>query len=327
MKCLVVPAFMSLVFLACIERVQGQPSSAVGLTERPVTLVVPFAAGGGSDILARLLAEKLRPLLKQTVIVDNKPGANGLIASQFVEKSKPDGYTLMLGSNSTHVIAPLLLPDKGAGEAFRKKFALISIVADTPLVLAVGEQSTFRDLKEFIVSGTKELTFGTFGVHSSPHLMGALLAAQSGARLVHVPYKGSAPAVTDLLSGQISSVFLTVAALSSYIDARHVRALAVTGRERVATLPDVPTFGECGVAGLENPGWFAIFAPANLPDQVAAYLREKLREALSQPDMRARLRELGLQDAQLTPASEAQVWDESVTRTREILQRTGLDLN
>jgi tripartite-type tricarboxylate transporter receptor subunit TctC len=106
-----------------------------------------------------------------------------------------------------------------------------------------------------------------------------------------------------------------------------VRALAVTGRERVATLPDVPTFGECGVAGLENPGWFAIFAPANLPDQVAAYLRERLREALSQPDMQPKLRELGLQDAKLTPASEAQVWDESVTRTREILRRTGLDLN
>jgi len=327
MKCLLVPAFMSLIFLACVERVQGQPSSAVGLTERPVTLVVPFAAGGGSDILARLLAEKLRALLKQTVIVDNKPGANGLIASQFVEKSKPDGYTLMLGSNSTHVIAPLLVPDKGASEAFRKKFTLISIVAETPLVLAVDEQSAFKDLKEFIVPGTKELTFGTFGVHSSPHLMGALLAAQSGARLVHVPYRGSAPAITDLLSGQISSVFLTVAAISSYLDSRHVRALAVTGRERVATLPSVPTFGECGVAGLENPGWFAIFAPANLPDEIAAHLREKVQEVMSQPDMQVKLRELGLQDAKPTTATEAQVWDESIAKTKEILRKTGLDLN
>ena len=327
MKRLVVPALMSLVFLACVERVQGQPNSAVGLTERPVTLVVPFSAGGGSDILARLLAEKLRVLLAQSVVVDNKPGANGLIASQFVEKSKPDGYTLVLGSNSTHVIAPLLLPDKEAGEAFRKKYTLISIVAETPLVLAVNEQSTFKDLKEFLVPGTTELTFGTFGVHSSPHLLGALLAAQSGARLVHVPYRGSAPAVTDLLGGQISSVFLTVAAISSYIGSGHVRALAVTGRERVVTLPNVPTFGESGIAGLENPGWFAIFAPANLPDQIAAYLREKLQEVMSQPDVQAKLRELGLQDARLTTATEAQVWDESIARTRDILSKTGLDLN
>jgi tripartite-type tricarboxylate transporter receptor subunit TctC len=157
--------------------------------------------------------------------------------------------------------------------------------------------------------------------------MGALLAAQSGARLVHIPYRGSAPAVTDLLSGQISSVFLTVAAISSYLDSRHVRALAVTGRERVAALPDVPTFAECGVAGLENPGWFAIFALANLPDEMAAHLREKVQEVMSQPDMQVKLRELGLQDAKLTAATDVQVWDESIVRTREILRRTGLDLN
>ncbi|MBR0843251.1 tripartite tricarboxylate transporter substrate binding protein [Bradyrhizobium liaoningense] len=327
MKRLLALVFISVALLACVERAQGQPSSTVGLTERPLTMVVPFAAGGGSDVLARLLAEKLNALIKQAVIVDNKPGANGLIASQFVENSKPDGYTLMLGSNSTHVIAPLLLPDKVTGEQFRKKFTLISIVAETPLVLAVDGKSAFKDLQEFIVPGSKELTFGTFGVHSSPHLMGALLAAQSGARLVHIPYKGSAPAITDLLGGQINSVFLTVAAISSYVESGHVRALAVTGRERVATLPDVPTFGERGIAGLENPGWFAIFAPANLPDQIVSYLRAKVREAMSHSDMQAKLRELGLQDAKLTTASEVQVWDESIARTKDILTRTGLDLN
>ena len=327
MKGLLVAGFVSLAFLGFIECVQGQPSSAVGMNERPVTLVVPFAAGGGSDILARIVADKLRSVIKQTVIVDNRPGANGLIASQFVEKSKPDGYTLMLGSNSTHVIAPLLQPDKEAGETIRKKFALISMISGTPLVLAVSEQSAIKDLKQFLSQSDKELTFGTFGVHSSPHLMGTLLAAQSGARLLHVPYKGSAPAVTDLLSGQISSVFLTIAAISTYVESKHIRALAVTGTKRVATLPDVPTFQERGIEGLENPGWFAVFAPANVPAPVAAYLREGVREIMSQPDMQTKLQELGLQDARPLADREAAVWSESIVSTKAILRKTGLDLN
>lgn len=327
MKGLLVAGFVSLAFLGSIDGAQGQPGSAVGMNERPVTLVVPFAAGGGSDILARIVADKLRSVIKQTVIVDNRPGANGLIASQFVEKSKPDGYTLMLGSNSTHVIAPLLQPDKEAGETIRKKFTLISMIAGTPLVLAVSEQSAIKDLKQFLSPSDKERTFGTFGVHSSPHLMGTLLAAQSGARLLHVPYKGSAPAVTDLLSGQISSVFLTVAAISTYVESKHIRALAVTGTKRVATLPDVPTFQESGVEGLENPGWFAVFAPASVPAPVAAYLREGVREVMSQPDTQAKLQELGLQDARPFADRETAIWAESIVSTKAVLRKTGLDLN
>lgn len=294
---------------------------------RPVTLVVPFAAGGGTDVLARLVADKLGTAVKQTVLIDNRPGANGLVASQFVEKAKPDGQILMLGSNSTHVIAPLLLPDRAAADAMRSKFKLVAILAGTPLVLAVNATSEYKTLEQFLNRKDVELTFGTFGVHSSPHLMGALLASRTGVRLVHVPYKGSAPAVTDLLGGTINSVFLTVAGISSFVEGKQLRALAITGKERLASLPDVPTFQERGIAGLENSGWFAIFAPAGLPDGIAADLREKIGAIMRQPEMRDKLRELGLQEMTTASGQETEVWNESWINTSEILKQTGLHLN
>ncbi|MGY2907891.1 Bug family tripartite tricarboxylate transporter substrate binding protein [Bradyrhizobium sp. URHC0002] len=317
-----------LALLACkAADVQAQIASESPLGERPLALVVPFAAGGGTDILARLIGDRLRALTGKTIVIDNKPGANGLIASQFVEKSMPDGHTLMFGSNSTHVIAPLLSTDRNAMDEVRRKFVLISIIARTPLVLAVNENSRFRDLNQFLAQLNAELTFGTFGVHSSPHLMGALLATQRGLRLVHVPYKGSAPAVTDLIGGTIDSVFLTVAAVSSYVEAKQLRALAVTGTQRVSLLPDVPTFQEAGVGGLENDGWFAVFAPAGTPGNIVVYLRSKLAEVMAEPGMQAKLQELGLQDAGVMSGRETDSWDKSVTLTQDILRKTRIDMD
>lgn len=203
----------------------------------------------------------------------------------------------------------------------------MAILAGTPLVLAVKESSEYKTLEQFLAKKDTELTFGTFGVHSSPHLMGALLASRTGLRLVHVPYRGSAPAVTDLLGGIINSVFLTVAGISSFIEGKQVRALAITGTERLATLPDVPTFKERGVAGLENSGWFAIFAPAHLPESVTADLREKIDGIMRELDMRGKLRELGLQEVTIAPGKEMAVWNDSWTNTGEILEQTGIHLN
>jgi len=328
MRRLIVAAVSCFALLACkVADAQAQIASAPPLSERPLTLVVPFAAGGGTDILARLIGDRLRALTSKTVVLDNKPGANGLVASQFVEKSRPDGHTLMFGSNSTHVIAPLLSTDKNAMDAVRQKFVLISIIARTPLVLAVNENSKFRDLDQFLTQSNAELTFGTFGVHSSPHLMGALLAAQRGLRLVHVPYRGSSPAVTDLIGGTLDSVFLTVAAVSSYVEAKQLRALAVTGTQRVSLIPDVPTFQEVGVGGLENDGWFAVFAPAGTPENVVVYLRSKLVEVMAEPGMQAKLQELGLQDAGVMSGKETDSWDKSVALTQDILRKTRIDMD
>jgi tripartite-type tricarboxylate transporter receptor subunit TctC len=323
---LVVVALAALSLCGFHDQARAQAAPAGFAPAHPVTLVVPFAAGGGTDVLARLIADRLGAEVKQTVIVDNRPGANGMVASQFVEKAKADGETLMLGSTSTHVIEPLLQPDRNAAEAMKGKFTLVAIVAGTPLVLAVNESSKYKTLEQFL-KAKNELTFGTFGVHSSPHLMGALLASRTGVQLVHVPYKGSAPAVSDLLSGTIDSVFLTVAGISSFVEAKQLRALAITGKERLASLPDVPTFQESGVPGLENSGWFAIFAPANLPEPITADLREKIGAIMRQPDMRSKLRELGLQQMTIAPGKELEVWNESWTTIADILERTGIHLN
>ncbi|HEY8333972.1 MAG TPA: tripartite tricarboxylate transporter substrate binding protein [Tardiphaga sp.] len=323
-----VSGLISLFLLAFTPAANAQSTPPSPLPKRAITLVVPFAAGGGTDILARLVARKLEASLQQTVIVDNKPGANGVIASQFVERAAPDGTTVMLGSNSTHVIAPLLSPEKGALEATRNNFAMVSILAVTPLVLAVSEKSPYGNLDQFI--NTKQpggLTFGTFGAGSSAHLMGALLAAKQGMKLLHVPYKGSTAAITDLLGGTIDSVFLTAAAISTYVDAKQVRALAVTGTERVGSLPEVPTFKERGISGFENGGWFAMFAPAKTPDNVVAFLNAELHKIMAEPDIQARFPDLGLQKRDATLKEDKALWDESISHMQDVIKQTKIDLN
>lgn len=297
------------------------------LPKKTITLVVPFSAGGGTDILARLVARRLEASLQQPVIVDNKPGANGLIASQFVERAIPDGSTLMFGSNSTHVIAPLLSADKKAAEATRGNFAMVSILAVTPLVLAVAEKSVFQNLDQFLAAKQpSELTFGTFGAGSSAHLMGALLAAKRGIKLLHVPYKGSTAAVTDLLGGSIDSVFLTIAAISTYVDAKQVRPLAVTGSERVAAFPDVPTFKERGISEFENSGWFAVFTPARTPSPTVAFLNAELHKIMAEPDIQARFPDLGLQKRDSSLEQDEALWDESISHMRGIIKQTNIEL-
>lgn len=291
-------------------------------SERPVTLVVPFAPGGGTDILARLVAEKLGERIHQSVVVDNKPGANGLIAMQAVERTKADGYTLLFGSSSTHVLAPLLSSDKLSIENVRKKSVLVSMVADTPLALAVNAKSDVKSLDQFLQAArAKSTTFGTFGSGSSPHVLGELLAAKTGAQLLHVAYKGSSPAITELRGGHTDSVFLTVAALSAQVEAKEVRPLAVTGPRRVQSLPEVPTFTEAGIAGLEDSGWFAIFAPDGTPGAVLDQLHGGVSQVMALPEVQAKLTELGLQRAATGRAQEVAAWDRSIANMRKILQQ------
>jgi tripartite-type tricarboxylate transporter receptor subunit TctC len=323
-----ISSLISLILFLAPSAADAQSAAVSPLPQRLITLVVPFSAGGGTDILARLVARKLEESLHQSVIVDNRPGANGLVASQYVERAKPDGLTLMFGSNSTHVVAPLLSPDKNALEAAKNNFAMVRILAVTPLVLAVREKSEFGDIEQFV--NTKRpggLTFGTFGAGSSPHLMGLLLAAKQGTQLLHVPYKGSTAAVTDLLGGTIDSVFLTAAAIKTYVDAKQVRALAVTGTERVAALPGVPTFKERGISGLENAGWFAVFVPAKTPDDVVSFLNAEFQKIMAEPDIQARFPDLGLQKRDGTLAQDRALWADSISNIQEIIRQTKIELN
>lgn len=319
MKTLLLAALASLTWWGAMPAAQAQ---AAFPKERPITLVVPFAAGGGTDILARLVAEKLGEQLGQSVVVDNKPGANGMIAMRAVERAAADGYTLTFGSSSTHVLAPLMSEDKALMDQVRKKSSMVSLVAETPLVLAVGAHSEIGNLEQFLrTARQKSLTFGTFGSGSSPHVMGELLAAKTQSQLVHVAYKGSAPAITDLRGRHIDSVFLTIAAVSAQVDSKEIRPLAVTGPRRVQTLPNTPTFKEAGVAGLEDSGWFALFAPAGTPADVLDTLHNGVAKVMASPAVQTQLVELGLQHAPGTRAQAGEAWERSVTQTRKLLQQ------
>lgn len=238
----------------------GAAGSAAGRAEPGgfpslVSLVVPFAPGGGADQLAREFANAAQPLLPGTTfVVDNKPGANGAIANRHVARQKPDGSTFLLGTSSTHALGPLLAHSEVDPVA---DFSPATLLAETSTAWAVLATAPWRSLKDAIASARKTpMTYATFGVGSSAHLYGLVLAGATGAKLEHVPYKGSSQAISDLLAGHVDSVLLTTSALDAMAKHGKIRLLAVSGAGRTQMLPDVPTFGEQGVPRLEFNGWF-----------------------------------------------------------------------
>jgi tripartite-type tricarboxylate transporter receptor subunit TctC len=229
-----------------------------------VSLVVPFAPGGGADQLAREFANAAQASLSGTTfLIDNKPGANGAIANRHVARQKPDGTTFLLGTSSTHALGPLL---NRADVDPIADFTPATLLAETATAWAVQTAAPWRTLGEAIAAARKApLTYGTFGVGSSAHLYGLLLAGATGARLEHVPYKGSSQAITDLLAGHVDSVLLTTSALDAMKKSGRLRLLAVSGEARTPLLPDVPTFKEQGVPRLEFNGWFGLLGPKGVP--------------------------------------------------------------
>lgn len=314
------------IVLAALGFSASASSQTTPYPDRPVKLVIPFTPGGGTDILGRYIGSKLEGVLGQTIVVENIPGANGRVARQFVVRQPADGYTLMLGSNSTHVIAPLIaketMPD------MLNSFAPVSVIANTTLVLAVSASSPIKNLAQFLeATRSKPLSYGTFGLASSPHLMGELLSVNTSAPMLHVPYKGSAPAVTDVIGGHTDSVFLTVAAISEQVSSGKLRAIAITGSKRIPPFPDVPTFAESGVKDMEDAGWFAIFAPANTPAAVTARIADALMKIIAEPDVQKRLFDLGLEPVGSTPAQHKATWERTVGLVQDIVTKTGLKLD
>lgn len=245
-----------------LAKAQGQPLPAL------ITLVVPFVPGGGADQLAREFAHFAQTHAPGTTfVVENKPGANGAIAARHVARQKPDGTTLLLGTSSTHVLGPLIA--KTAAAEITKEFTPVTLLATTANVLAVASKSRWKTLDEFLADARQQaLTYGTFGTGSSAHLYGLLLSQSTGAKLSHVPYKGSGQAVTDLLGDHIDAVFLTSSALESLAREGKVRVLGVTGETRTRVFPDAKTFEEQQVRQLDFSGWFGVFGPAGTPTSI-----------------------------------------------------------
>ncbi|MGE8666941.1 MAG: Bug family tripartite tricarboxylate transporter substrate binding protein [Achromobacter mucicolens] len=261
---------------------------------KPITLVVPHSAGGTSDILARTVAAEAAKTLGQTIVIDNKGGANGTIAAKQVASSAPDGYTLLLATASTHGINPSLY-SRISYDAV-KDFTPVTLLATVPNVLVVGpnvKAGNVQELIAFIRSQGDKTNMGSAGAGTPGHLAGEMFKSEAKLQFTHVPYKGGSPAITDLIGGQIDFMFTTIPGVLAHVKAGSLRALAVTSPERSSAMPDVPTMAESGLPGFQAVSWHGIVAPAGTPDAVVARLNQALTGALAAPEVKQRLMEEG----------------------------------
>jgi tripartite-type tricarboxylate transporter receptor subunit TctC len=250
--------------------------------ERPIHLIVPFPAGSGTDVPARIIGQKLSERLGQQIVIDNRTGASGAIGAEMIARAEPDGYTIGLVTATTQVLVPLLNSKSPYDPV--KDFAPVGMIGGTPYVLVAYPKLPATNLKELIAlakSKRGKLTYGSAGVASLAHLAGALFASRAGIDLAHIPYKASAQSVTDLMAGRVDMQFATIAPMLPTIRSGQLRALAVTGSERIPTLPDVPTVAEAGVAGYEASLWMAVVAPVGTPGDVIARLNRDLNAVLT----------------------------------------------
>jgi tripartite-type tricarboxylate transporter receptor subunit TctC len=293
---------------------------------RPVRLVIPFPAGGATDIIGRLLAQKLGAALGQQVVIDNKPGAGGTIGADLVAKAPADGYTLLLATSSTHSIGPALNP-KMPYDAFRD-FAPVAHVANAPSVLVVGAgfpQGGALDLIKLLKANPGKHNFGSSGIGTYPHLSAEMFKWRAGGLfVVHIPYRGTGLVISDLIAGQITFLMDSIVSAQSHIREGRVRALAVTGVQRSASLPQVPTFAELGVPGMAFSNWFGFFAPAGTPGEIVDRLNRELNAIVRSPEVQERLRSLGADDAGGSPQQFARVFRDEHDSWKAVIQRAGI---
>ncbi len=301
------------------------PVCAQEYPHKPVRLIVPFAPGGGNDTVARAIAQSAGASLGQPVVVDNRPGAGGMLGAQLAAKSPPDGYTLFLGGVGSHAVNPNLharLPYDPV-----KDFAPITLIASAPSVLVVHPSLPARTLAEFTAlakTSPGRINYASNGNGSSAQLAAVLYESMAGVRMVHVPYKGLAPALVDLLAGEVQAMFSSVVAIVPNIKAGRLRALAVTGKRRAALLPEVPTLDESGVPGYEAGSWYGILAPAGTPQAIVAKLHEAIVRALAQPEVRERLVSEGAEVIGSTPEAFAAHITAELARMGKLIRDAGI---
>ncbi|MDM0077162.1 tripartite tricarboxylate transporter substrate binding protein [Variovorax sp. J2P1-59] len=289
--------------------------------QKPVTLVVPFPAGGSTDMVARAIGPKLTDKLGQPFLVDNKAGATGTIGAAQVKRSAPDGSTFLVTSLGPLVIAPHLI--KGMQYDALKDFDLITVAVQAPNVLVVPPKSphkTVADVIAYLKANPGKMTFASSGNGSSDHLTAELFWQQTGTSGLHVPYKGGAPAITDLLGGQVEASFQNVNAVVQNINAGKLRALAVTGEKRSPVLPDVPTIAEAGVKNVEVYSWQAIVAPKGLPPAVRTKAHDAMAAALNDPAVKQQFVAIGLEVVANTPAQFAAFQQQEFARWKKVIE-------
>jgi tripartite-type tricarboxylate transporter receptor subunit TctC len=292
---------------------------------RPVTFVVPFAPGGGTDITARTMATKLGQKWGQSVVVENRAGAGGIIGAEVVAKAKPDGYTLLISNVGITSINPALyakLPYNA-----ETAFAAISLVCELPFVLMASPSfppNTVKELIAYAKAKPGEVTFASSGAGGSPHLTAEIFQAATGTKMTHVPYKGGAPAMVDLMAGHVNLLFVSVLESSGNIRAGKLKGLAITHAKRNPALPDVPTLAEAGVPNAESGSWIALLAPAGTPAAVIAKIEADVKEAVAAPDIVEKLVGQGAVPRSSTPRELQAVIDADLKRYSRIIREQNL---
>ena len=295
---------------------------------KPVTIVVPFAAGGTTDILARIIGQALTAELGQSVIVDNRAGAGGNIGGQAAAKATPDGYTLFMGTVGTHAINASLYKKMPFDPI--KDFAPLSRVANVPNLLVANPNQPFKSVKDLIAyakANPGKVNFGSSGNGSSIHLSGELFKSLAKVDMVHVPYKGSAPAVTDLLGNQIAIMFDNLPSVIPHVRSGKLRAIAITTAKRSPELPDVPTIAEAGVPGYEAMSWFGLLAPAATPAPVLAKLSGALAKVLANPEVKKKIVDQGGEPVNETPAQFAAFIQSESVKWGKVVKSSGASLD
>jgi len=308
--------------LACAQQ------TAAGWPARPISLVVPFPAGGTTDVLARALADKLSQSLGQPVVVESKPGAGATLGADYVAKARPDGYTLLMGAVH-HTIATSVY--KKLPYDFQKDLAPVIMVALVPNVLVINAANTpAKNVAELVAlakTAPDRLAYGSNGNGTAQHLIGTQFQALTGTRLLHVPYKGSGPLTTDLLGGQVAMSFDTITPVLQHIKGGKLRALAVTTARRSSVLPDVPTLEEAGLKGFDIGTWFGVLAPAGVPKDIVARLNAEMVKIIHSPDFAQRMQAVGAEPLGGTQEEMARQIREETARFAKLVKDGGVSID
>lgn len=312
----------------CLVLAAGtQAACAAAYPDHPIRLIVPFAPGGGNDNVARTVGRRLSEILGQAVIIDNRAGAGGTIGAETAARAAPDGYTLFLGGVGSHAINPNL--QKNLPYDPIKDFAPIVLLARAPMVLVAHPKLGVHTVPELIALAKKEpgkLDYASNGNGSSSHLAAAMFATSAGVNMVHVPYKGLSPALTDLISGTVPLMFSSVVAIVPHIKDGSLVALGVTSEQRLPALPDVPTISEAAVPGYESNSWYGILAPAGTPREVVLTLNKALNEALQAPQVHDTLATDGAQPVGGTPEEFGAYIKREKDRLGEVIKQADIHL-
>ena len=300
-------------------------------TGKAITYLVPFPAGGTTDTMGRLISQKLGAVLGTSVVIDNRGGAGGSVGSEIASRAAPDGYTMLGGTISSHAINVSLYPKIGYDPI--KSFAPVTLIGTNPVVLVVNAASPYKTLKDVLEASKAKaggLSSASAGTGTSQHLSLELLAFKSGVKFTHVPYKGSGPAIQDVIGGQVDMMFDTTVVAAPHIESGKLRAIAVTSAKRLASMPDVPTVAESGVKGLgdfEVVSWQAIFVPAGTPAPIVERLHKEIRTILAQPEMQEKMKGFGMEPADLTTAQIAAFQKAEVDKWAQVIKAANIKVD